>query len=62
MQLHTGAEHFGNVMFRYSELTSQNHIDASINVNRLKQGSEKTTVSQSGRVVEWKVNSNNPYK
>jgi hypothetical protein len=36
-QLHTGAEHFGNLIFRYSEY----HIDASINVNRMKQGSEK---------------------
>jgi hypothetical protein len=33
MQLHTGAEHFGNVIFRYSQLTSQYHIDASIDVN-----------------------------
>jgi hypothetical protein len=32
MQLHTGAERFGNVIFRYSELTSQYHIDASIDV------------------------------
>jgi hypothetical protein len=32
MQLHTGAEHFGNVIFRYSELPSQYHIDASIDV------------------------------
>jgi hypothetical protein len=32
MQLHTGAEHYGNVIFRYSELTSQYHIDASIDV------------------------------
>ncbi len=32
MQLHTGAEDFGNVIFRYSELTSQYHIDASIDV------------------------------
>ncbi len=30
MQLHTSAEHFGNVIFRYSELTSQYHFDASI--------------------------------
>ncbi len=34
MQLHTGAEHFGNVIFRYSELTSQYHFDTSIDVNR----------------------------
>ncbi len=33
MQLHTGAEHLGNVIFRYSELPSQYHIDASIEVN-----------------------------
>jgi hypothetical protein len=32
MQLHTGAEHFGNVIFRYSELMSKNHTDASIDV------------------------------
>jgi hypothetical protein len=32
MQLHTGAEHFGNVIFRYSELTPQYHFDASIDV------------------------------
>ncbi len=32
MLLHTGAEHFGNVIFRYSELPSQYHIDASIDV------------------------------
>jgi hypothetical protein len=32
MQLHTGAEHFGNVIFRYCELPSQYHIDASIDV------------------------------
>jgi hypothetical protein len=28
MQLHTGAEHFGNVILRYSEIPSQYHIDA----------------------------------
>jgi hypothetical protein len=27
MQLIIGAEHFGNVIFRYSELPSQYHID-----------------------------------
>jgi hypothetical protein len=32
MQLHTGAEQFGNVIFRYSELPSQYHSDASIDV------------------------------
>jgi hypothetical protein len=37
MQLHTGAEHFGNVIFRYSELPSQYHIDASIDVNRRRR-------------------------
>jgi hypothetical protein len=35
MQLHTGAEHCGNVIFRYSELISQYHFDASIDVNRI---------------------------
>jgi hypothetical protein len=35
MQLHTGAEDFGNVIFRYSELPSQYHFDASIDVNRM---------------------------
>jgi hypothetical protein len=35
MQLLTGAENFGNVIFRYSELTSQYHFDASIDVNRM---------------------------
>jgi hypothetical protein len=30
--VHTGAEHYGNIIFRYSELTSQYHIDASIDV------------------------------
>ena len=28
MQLHTGAEHFGNVIFQYSQSTSKYHIDA----------------------------------
>jgi hypothetical protein len=28
MQLHTGAEHFGNVIFRYSKLKSKYHTDA----------------------------------
>ncbi len=37
MQLLTGAEHFGNVIFGYSELPSQYHIDASIDVNRPRQ-------------------------
>ncbi len=35
MQLHTGAENYGNVIFRYSELTSQYHFDASIDINRM---------------------------
>jgi hypothetical protein len=34
MQLHIGAQHLGNVIFRYSELPSPYHIDASIYVNR----------------------------
>jgi hypothetical protein len=34
MQLHTGAELFGNVIFRYSELTSQYHFETSVDVNR----------------------------
>jgi hypothetical protein len=42
MQLHTGAEHFGNVIFRYSELPSQYHIDASKDVNRLRQDCDIT--------------------
>ncbi len=37
MQLHTGAEHFENVIFRYSELPSQYHSEASIDVNRPRQ-------------------------
>ncbi len=44
MQLLTGAEHFGNVIFRYSELPSQYHIDASIDVNRPRQNSDITCV------------------
>jgi hypothetical protein len=51
MQLHTGAEHFGNVIFRYSELTSQYHIDASIDVNRMWRARDKTIVSQSGTIA-----------
>jgi hypothetical protein len=35
MQLHTGAEHFGNILFRNGELTSQYYFDASIDVNRM---------------------------
>ncbi len=67
MQLHTGAEHFRNVIFQYSELTSQYHIDASIHVNRTSRSHDKTILSQSGtvaaRTVQFqKVNSNNPYK
>ncbi len=50
MQLHTDAEHFGNVTFRYSELTSQYHIDASIDVNHMWRARDKTIVSQSGTV------------
>jgi hypothetical protein len=42
MQLHTGAEHFGNVIFRYSELPSTYHIDASIDVNRPRQDCDIT--------------------
>ena len=52
MQLLTGAEHFGNVIFRYSELTLQYHFDASIDVNRTWRAHDKTTVSQSGTVAE----------
>ncbi len=52
MQLHTGAEHFGNIMFRYSELTSQYHIDASIDVNRMRRSHDKSILSQSGTVAE----------
>ncbi len=53
MQLHTGAEHYGNVIFRYSELTSQYHFDTLIDVNRTWGARDKTTVSQSGTVAEW---------
>ncbi len=52
MQLHTGAEHFGNVIIRYCELTSQYHFDASIDVNRMWRARDKTIVSQSGTVAE----------
>jgi hypothetical protein len=52
MQLHTGAEHFGNVIFRYSELTSQYHFDASIDVSRMCRARDKPIVSQSGTVAE----------
>jgi hypothetical protein len=51
MQLHTGAEHFGNVIFRDSELPSQYHFDASIDVNRMCRDRDKTIVSQSGKVA-----------
>jgi hypothetical protein len=51
MQLHTGADHFGNVIFRYSELTSQYHIDASIHVYHTGRARDKTIVSQSGTVA-----------
>ncbi len=51
MQLHTGAEHFGNVIFRYSELTSQYHIDASLDVYHTWWASDKTIVLQSGIVA-----------
>jgi hypothetical protein len=44
MQLLTGAEHFGNVIFRYSELPAQYHIDASIDVNRPRQDCDITCV------------------
>ncbi len=37
MQLHTGVEHFGKVIFRYSEFPSQYLIDASIDVNHPRQ-------------------------
>ncbi len=53
MQLHTGAEHFGNVIFRYSELPSQYQIDASIDVYHTWQARDKTTVSQRGTVAVW---------
>jgi len=53
MQLHTGAEHFGNVIFRYSELTSQYHIDASKDVYHTWWACDKTIVSQSGIVAVW---------
>ncbi len=53
MQLHTGAEQFGNVIFRYSELPSQYHIDASIDVYHTWRARAKTIVSQSGTVAIW---------
>jgi hypothetical protein len=49
MQLLTGAEHFGNVVFRYSELPSQYHIDASIDVNRPKQDCDITVCAIADR-------------
>jgi hypothetical protein len=52
MQLHNGAEHFGNVIFRYSEFTSQYHFDASIDVNRTWRAHDKQFVSLSGTVAE----------
>jgi hypothetical protein len=51
MQLHTGAEHFGNVIFRYSELPSQYYIDASIDVYHTWRARVKTIVPQSGTVA-----------
>ncbi len=42
MQIYTGAEHFGNVTFWYSELLSQYHIEASIDVNRPRQDCDIT--------------------
>ncbi len=51
MQLHTGAEHFGNINFRYSELPSQYHIDASIDVYHMWRARYKKIVSQSGTVA-----------
>ncbi len=42
MQLHTGAEHFGNVSFRYSELPSLYHIEALIDVNHPRQDCDIT--------------------
>jgi hypothetical protein len=53
MQLHAGAEHFGNVIFRYSKLTSQYHIDASIDIYHTCRASDKTIVSQSRIVAVW---------
>ncbi len=46
MHLHTSAEHFGNVIFRYSELTSQYHMDASIDVYHTWQARDKPKVPQ----------------
>ncbi len=51
MQLHTGAEDFGNVIFRYSELTCQYHIDASIDIYHIWRTRDKKIVSQSGIVA-----------
>ncbi len=51
MQLHTGAEQLGNVIFRYSELPSQYHLDASIDVYHTCRDRVKTIVSQSGTVA-----------
>jgi hypothetical protein len=52
LHVHTGAEHFGNVIFRHSELTSQYHYDASLDVNRMCRARDKPIVSQSGTVAE----------
>jgi len=52
MQLHTGAEHFGNIIFQYSEFTSQYHIDASIDVYHTLRACDKTIVSQIGTVAK----------
>ncbi len=51
MQLHTGTEQFGNVIFRYSELPSKYHLDASIDVYHTCRACVKTIVSQSGTVT-----------
>ncbi len=65
MQLHTGAEHFGNVIFRYSELPSQYHIDASIDVYHTWRARDKTidvTRRNSRRREQfWMVNRDNSY-
>ncbi len=65
MQLHTGAEHFGNVISWYSGLPFQYHIDASIDVYHTWRARVKTIVSQSGTVAHMeqflKVNRGNSY-
>jgi hypothetical protein len=45
------ADQFGNAIFGYSELPSQYHIDASIDVNPLRQECDKTSLLYTVRTV-----------